>query len=773
MTRSQSAPSPGAQGTAAGSPTPPSRPTGIADRFLHSGWPPAIVVIAVTAVLLLVSGVAPVDLAKFSAWVGLGIALPGLVWVRVLRGRPAHVSEDLALGLVLGYAIEVAVYVAVRAAGMPLLVVAWPVVTLATVGLVPSFRARLIGGVPAAPLAWSWTLAGIVLLAVAYSAATVFTALPLGVTHTPHVDLAYHLALIGELRNHVPPVVPYVAAEPLAYHWLFYAEAAATSHATAIEPQVLLYRLEILPMLAGFVLLTAAAARRLVSGWWAGPVAVAIALFGTVAEPYGWLRAPVYDSQTMIATWTSPTNAFGLVALAGVLIVLLDHLDARRPTRGEWLLGGMLMLLAAGAKASTMPVLASGLVAVVVGLLVWRRRLPRVPVAWLAMALGALGVAAVVLFRGSLGGVHVGFASIRDLPIEVSTGSTHRGGLAGFGLTIGSLGLLAMLWSCLWGASLALLRRHEASVTPRLLLLGGAAAGAAGASLLLSYPGMSQLYYLRGATGILGLLTVAGIAALTRDIDRISRPMQLAITGFGLAGAILAMITSGLSPAEAPSIGSATLRTVALAIALPAIELGLALIIGFGVARLATRRIRALRGTAVILVVAMAMGFGVPASVRVVVEPTDTSARDLIGSDGIVAARWLRDHSSPDDLVATNLHCLPTKSVAGTCDARHFWVSGYSERRMLVEGWAYTATAFAATPGAGQSDRTIPFWNPAVLQDNDRAFVSPTEASVGRLRDRYGVRWLFADTAFADPASLSAFAVVRFTAGEFTVLEIP
>jgi hypothetical protein len=758
---------------ATATPSAPLSPAGLGARLARSGWLPAVLVAAATGALLLAFDVSPLDLGRFAAWVGLGIALPGVAWVRVLRGRAAHIAEDVALGLVLGYALEIAVYLVARAAGVPLLVLALPVGTCAVVGLVPSFRARLRGHAEAAPLAWSWAIALIVLLVVVYSAATVFTALPLASTHSPHVDLAFHLALIGELRNHVPPMIPYVTGEPLAYHWLFYAEAAATSHATGIEPQVLLYRLEILPMLIAFVVLTAMAARRLVRGWWAGPVAVAIVLFGAVAEPYGWLRAPVYESQTLIATWTSPTNAFGLVALAAVLVMVLDHLGKRRPARGEWLLATLLVLLAAGAKASTTPLLAAGLVAVCAGLLATRRRVPRVAIAWLGLVLGALALAAIVLFRGSLGGARLGTSSILDLPVRVATGTVHTGGLSGIGLTLLALGVLALLWACLWGASLALLRRHAVERVPRLLLLAGAAAGAVGAALLLSYPGMSQLYYLRGATGVLGLLAVAGLDALTAKLDRRSRPLLAAMAAFAVAGAAVAILAAVLSPSEGPTAALNGIGSVAIAIALPAIELTLALVAGFGIARLAAGRFTALRGAAVVLVVALAMGFGLPASVRTVLDPSDTSAHDLISSDGIAAARWLRDHSRPDDLVATNLHCLPTTSTTELCDARHFWVSAYSERRVLVEGWAYTTTAFTTPAKSGQSDRTIPFWNLPLLQQNELAFASPSQANVGGLRDLFGVRWLFADLAGVDPKALAAAATVRFEAGEFAVLEIP
>ena len=124
-----------------------------------------------------------------------------------------------------------------------------------------------------------------------YSAGTFFAQHHLTGTDTPYVDMPYHISLIGELRIHVPSSIPYVSGVPLAYHWFFYAEAAATSWATGIEPAALLYRLSGPPYFAAFVVLTAHAARRLTGGWWTGPVAVAVALFGMVAAPYRWADA--------------------------------------------------------------------------------------------------------------------------------------------------------------------------------------------------------------------------------------------------------------------------------------------------------------------------------------------------------------------------------------------------------------------------------------------------------------------------------------------------
>jgi hypothetical protein len=103
------------------------------------------------------------------------------------------------------------------------------------------------------------------------------------------------------------------------------------------------------------------------------------------------------------------------------------------------------------------------------------------------------------------------------------------------------------------------------------------------------------------------------------------------------------------------------------------------------------------------------------------------------------AARWVRDHSSPDDILATNAHCI---GYFGTlCDPRSFWLSAYAERRVLVEGWAFAPRV--ATNGI------VPFWDPAKLAANDAAFTSPTRAGLDDLRTRYGVRWLVVDRQVA------------------------
>ena len=304
----------------------------------------------------------------FATYLILGVTVPGTLWVRFLRGGPRHIAEDLALGLLLGYAVEIATYLVARAIGAPYLFLVWPIATIAGFLAIARLRVCWRGDGTRAPIWWSWSLAAMLAFLLAFSAVTFFASHPLVGGATPYLDMTYHLALVGELRHHVPPAIPYVIDVPLAYHWFFYADAAATSWATGIEPITLLYRLSLLPMFVAFVVLTASAARRLSTGWWTGPLAVAIALFGTVAGPHGWTAGPVFDSETLNVTWISPTNMFGLAIFAGVLLTFIDALrDDAVVTRRSWLLIAILVAAAAGAKASILPVLIVGLLVVAIG----------------------------------------------------------------------------------------------------------------------------------------------------------------------------------------------------------------------------------------------------------------------------------------------------------------------------------------------------------------------------------------------------------------------
>jgi hypothetical protein len=100
-------------------------------------------------------------------------------------------------------------------------------------------------------------------------------------------------------------------------------------------------------------------------------------------------------------------------------------------------------------------------------------------------------------------------------------------------------------------------------------------------------------------------------------------------------------------------------------------------------------------------------------------------------------------------------------------------VSGFAERRVLLEGWSYTPPSNAYERAHMVGSNRVPYWDPALLAANDAAFTHPSPATVGALRTRYGVGWLVVDTRRPyDPAGLAGVATLRFARGDVLVYEL-
>ncbi|MFB9682513.1 hypothetical protein, partial [Streptosporangium vulgare] len=233
---------------------------------------PAICAAALTCAALLLYGVSATDLARFTAYLTLCLTLPGTLIIRATYRGERTPAEEIALGTALGYALEILTYLPARAMGLPLLVLAWPTTVYTLFLAVPRLRRhfnphphpRTRPRTPA-PAWWSWALALTCAYLTLLSIARFFRghALSWPALGTASVDMPFHLALIGELKHHLPPTVPMVNGEPLLYHWFVYTHFAAASHITGIEPLVLLFRLGMLPMMFALIVLLAMIARRL------------------------------------------------------------------------------------------------------------------------------------------------------------------------------------------------------------------------------------------------------------------------------------------------------------------------------------------------------------------------------------------------------------------------------------------------------------------------------------------------------------------------------
>ncbi|MEV5706124.1 hypothetical protein [Actinoallomurus sp. NPDC052274] len=740
-------------------------------EVLRSGWIPAALTLALAVAVSYHYGVAARQTVAFGAFAVLGVAVPGTLLARALRGHAAGLAEDVALGTALGHGMTVLAYVPARWAGLPLLVLAWPVATIVAFVMVPALRPYWRGADRAdrAPIAFSWGLATFVALTVVASATSFFRAHRLAWSgHArPYVDMLFHLSVVGELKHHVPPTSPFVLGEPLQYHWFVYADMAATSWVTGIESETLLYRLFLLPVLAATVLLFAAIARRLTGRWWPALVAPGLALFALCPNPCAW--APGLGADFVLrysVPWCSPTQTFGVMLFASVVLLLVTILRQSRSGKGPWTMFAILITATSGAKSVFLPMLFAGLIVVSAVTLLARRRLHRPAVIAVLMVTAALVFAQIVIYGGASDGLVVH-------PLSVfSTLAADIGSTAEPSLTLKLAVVVACVFGlgCFWiGVFLLGLRPRTLLDAPVLLLLGIGAAGFA-AGVVLRFPGSSQRYFLYGATPYLCLAAVHGLAAVLPRPD-IARSRSVPALVGALAGGIAVILTvrrlDGTARPEADEMVRRIVGPVTVLVLLIA-TLAVTLLV-------AGRRRLALRAMSPGVVAAFVMGLAVPASVAHVKETWHNvsagSPTTVVPPGTVEAGRWLRDHSRPDDVVATNAIC--TASDARVCDLNHFSVAAYTERRLLVETWIYEMRTQDRAAKEHVDDASVPFWDGRRLADDDAAFHHPSPGTVRRLRDRYGVRWLFVDRREDPPApGLDRVARLRYAAGDWAVYEI-
>jgi hypothetical protein len=761
-------------------------------RLARSGWIPAALTVAGAVFVLSYYGVPPVDLAKFAAYRLIVIVVPGTLAWRALRGGGDGLVPDVAAGSALGYALEVLAYLPARAIGQPRLALAVPAAVLIAFVAVPRLRRFWRGPGDRVPTWWAWLVSAAVVFLLVWSAATFYRGhgLTWPGNGSPYIDMTYHLALAGEARHHVPPVVPYVRGEPLNYHWFVYADVAATNATTGVELQTLLYRLSMLPMLALLTVLIAVLARRITGRWWTGPVAVGFAYAATVASPYPWLSTPVSSGNGLGFLWVSPTQTFGALLFAPVVLLLVELCRGEatgRPRWGPWVLLAVLLATLTGAKATFLPIVLAALLLVVVAGWLTTRRLNRPALVGLVLTAAALAFAQLVLFAGSNGGLVVDpLYTARAQPVVTATGLAGPRDRA-FGPSLTAVLICVIGWTVTWAGAFGLLARRRGGADPaRWLLLGIGLAGV-GALITFRHPGGSQVYFFQSARPYLGLLAVSGLAAALPAGRPTGRTAWL-LVGAGLAGGLAVWVLRAASDPTAPTLGSTGGRA-ALMVALlwPYAVLAAAAALLYAGLHAVGQRVPSRAGTALAATLVFVTGFGLVASATFVkgpirsavvngwrAEPRPDAAGEIrtgIPDGAVEAGRWLRDHSSAADVVATNAHCY---NGVAPCSNRHFWISGYAERRVLVEGWGYTGTALRRSEETGVPHGHVPYWDPDLLAANDRVFSAPSAEAVTFLRDAYGVRWLFVDRRFNPPAAtLDSFATLRFEAGDCAVYEIP
>ncbi|SNT36525.1 hypothetical protein SAMN05421812_10544 [Asanoa hainanensis] len=727
-------------------------------RFL-----PFVATLVYVAAVLLAADTSPLDLVKYALYVGLALTLPGTLVYRALRRTPHSLLDDLAMGTAVGLVLELPAWTLVSVLDVRGLLWAWPLIVVALFAGIPRlrrhFRPRYT---KTAPLGFSWAVGGAVAFFTTYLSSTFLQRnpiLPTGEDTRQYLDLAYQLSLAGEAKHQFPLHVPQVAGEPLFYHWFGYAHMASSSMIGGIDLPVIALRLAIPFLCALAIVLTAVVGWRISGRALVG--AVAAALFFVVGEtnftdpvtmPFGTQSSfVIWHGMSMIYSWVL------LLALIGVVCALLTGQLAR----GGFVLAFLFLVASSGAKASSLPVVAVALLVTFVVVLLAQRRIP-----WTLLTLGVLTGAAqlfamAVLFRFQAYGVtpepmwsFERFWTPPDGPMWLAVLPVWFAFLVNMQLR--AAGIVPLVW----------LRRGRLEPTQVFLLAGGI--GGPLIYLMVKQPGDGNQYFTRAGFTFAVLLSAWGYA-MVYDRAKLSRAGRIFLGVEALALAVVLVLTQFelAGPAQAsvpPSPLDPLMPLLRWALVLAALVLLLAALWP------ALSRWRpALRGRGGIVALTAILVVGAPGLIMDMRKSERFSnggayATISLPRSRVEAARWLRDHSAPSDVVATNAHCI-NAPTDGYCDPRSFWLSAYAERRVLVEGWAFA-------PRVSESG-SWEFWDPDLLARNDAAFTAPTAQSLSALRSDDGVRWLVADRQVGpESPDLAGLADLRYSNDRMAVYEL-
>jgi hypothetical protein len=446
----------------------------------------------------------------------------------------------------------------------------------------------------------------------------------------------------------------------------------------------------------------------------------------------------------------------------------------------------LLLVAAAGAKPTAMPLILAGTCLAGLILVVQRRREWRAALSIAAMA-GVILPLSLLFVAGSDSASKITlFDFVEFTPLyhqltgagaRPATGPILPEGvqdLSGRSLTILALLLLiplvanvARLVPFAWLGSTRMRRDPAGWFMAGFVMAGWIVA------MVLAHPGNSQSYFLRLANPVASVFGAWALAAAVPATVRSGRRVAAVLAGGTLIG--IAVVTSArlVTPALPPK-GPLNLTTTVVSFVAPLAATGLAIVAGLVAWRVARRRVPSLRGWGSALVLAaLVLGGPLQGAIRtigggfvdvVADRPVVVGLGYRLSPGAAAALAWVEQNTAHDTVVATNRHCL-FGAERPRCAATAAWVSGLGGRRTVLEGWGNTSAAnwtwMAPTPF------------PERLAVNDAVFTHPSARTIARLRQDYGASWLVADRSAGQVSpELARFAHPRFSSGTVTVYEL-
>ncbi len=683
--------------------------------------------------------------AAYLGYLLVVIVVPGTVFWRRLTGGTGWFTTDVVLGTAFGLAVAALLYPIGMVFSMPFAALVMPALAFGMYRALP--RRKL----PERPTPW-WATAGVMVVVGVVAAWFVRVGsqlIPLTGPNAlrPNSDAPHNLALAAELTHHFPPRVPYADGKWVTSHWAAYDNIASSHWITSIPLDVLTHRMVPFGLLLLTVLGAAAVGMLLTGRAVAAPIAAGLTVLAGDLAAWPWTVSDrlFAESPFSLGYLTNPPQAFSTVLLLP-LIAVTALLLRRKPgqTRaqlfGLFVAAGVLIAALALSKATTLPVYAAGLAAAWVYLTV---RAGRLNLRALVLGVGVATAYALTFFLVLRGAQ----SNVLFNPGATFEHMAERMGGDGSAVAV-IAGVVAIGWVMPVVGALLIRRRLPGDPMPVFLFFGFVAALAAPS--LLYDDGQAQLFFIR--TGFIYgvLLATWGLASLERR--------QFYVAGIALLIGTAAIYWGRYRSPDSCTEAECFAQPFAVALVIAVLGIGV-----FGLLLRGSRR------TWAVIAVAVLLGMTVSptaVSLREFAKPSLTEY-ESIAPGGIEAARFIRRNSGSGDRIATNLHCH--RARASHCLTGSYWIAGYSERRVLVQGWAYEARADDTYPDGVQSS----YWDQEKLRLNDEAFAEPTRDVLETLRTRYGVQWLLLDERVsAPPKNLDRLTELRFQYGTVRVYQL-
>jgi hypothetical protein len=663
-----------------------------------------------------VSGVSLSEAARFIGYELAYTLLPGCLLYMALSPSPGSWLLVLTIGWPCGYALEVGTFMLTAAFDARAAFTFLPPV-VATVGGAylllgvarqsrPGLphRHQVVRGRSAGPNRLVGAIA--ISLAVASFAVTHFPPSPLppyARSVSYHPDNVFDISLAAEALHHWPMTRPWVAGEPLHYYPGVFIHAAAIDQVTGVPPSTAFLRLLPSLMLAIIFIQLWSMGELMGRSQWTGPVAVVLALAtsGFGLDPY---HLDLFQVTPVDLFSASPTFALGAIFLLGLLALtqtrflgadmvgrtLTEHRPRSAPlgTKRAFMMMALLVLGCGAAKAFAVAVFVGGLGLLWVSYAAMSRIVDKkLGCAVLLSISGAAVVYWALLAGGGASTMHLAplaFVASGDTFPQVRATLESLGGsdtsllrmpaeAAAFLIASMPLSLLGVVWMV----------RRRLLLSPAVVLLLATFVAGVVACILFDAPGAPELYFLYYAYIAVVPVAAAGVVGVWGETSAGAKRMIvkwcLALLATGSMIGVLVVASAGELLPDRHLVAYAVVGAAIIAVAVrlyrviaPAVLSRLRLLEMCGIPLLLTCSVLA-------PTILLASG-----AWKTVVRD-EREIRPATASDGMTAdlyrgLLWVRDHTNPCDVLATNATWL------------YFYYSAFAERRVFLESWGDTTS---------------------------------------------------------------------------------